>query len=314
MRAVTIPEFGGPDVLRVAELPLPEPGEGQVRVRVAAATVNPTDTVLRAGMRGDPPGPEPWVPGTELSGVVDTVGEGVADWAAGERVVAATMPRSGHGAQAEYVVVPAEALARIPDDMGFAAAATIPMNGLTVRQAFDKLELPAGATLVVTGAAGAVGGYAVELGVRQGLRVIADAGPADEELVRRLGADVVVPRGAGMVAAIRAAAPEGVDGLIDAAVIGGPVLEAVRDGGRVAAVRPFDSDVERGITVDLVLVVDEMHEGEKLQELVDLAARGELTLRVARVLPVEEAAEAHRQLEAGGTRGRLVLSFDSSLV
>lgn len=309
MRAVGITSFGGPEVLQIVDLPVPEPGDGEVRIKVAAATVNPTDTGLRVGMRAPDDRPPPYVPGMECAGVVDAPGRG-ADWQPGERVMAIVSPASpGGGAQAEYVVVPADSVARVPDGIGLAAAATLPMNGLTVRLALDLLALQPGDTLAATGAAGAVGGYAIELGRHEGLRVIADASPADAELVKGLGADVVVERGAGMVDAIRREVPDGVDALLDAAVIGGPVLGAVRDGGQVAAVRPFGAESERGIAVHLVWVGNYLHAAGKLAELAALAADGTLTLRVAAELPAEQAPVAHRRLEAGGTRGRLVLTF-----
>src|SRR5918999_528375 len=191
MRVVAISEFGGPEVLEIIERPVPEPGDGEVRIRVAAATVNPTDIALRAGVHGrfGDAGP-PFVPGWEAAGTVDAVGAG-AGLRTGERVLAIVSPRGPRGgAQAEYVVVPADSVARVAAGMGLVEAATLPMNGLTVRRALDVLALPPGATLAVTGAAGAVGGYAVELGTVDGLRVIADAKLEDEELVRGLGADV----------------------------------------------------------------------------------------------------------------------------
>jgi NADPH:quinone reductase-like Zn-dependent oxidoreductase len=311
MRAVCIPEFGGPEVLELGELPVPEPGEGEVRVRVAAATVNPSDSAMRAGAFGRPPqsdGP-PYVPGWELAGVVDAAGPG-AGWAPGEQVLGIVVPfLTGRGAQAEYVVLPSDSLVRVPTGISLAAAATLPMNGLTARLALDKLALAPGQTLAVTGAAGALGGYLLQLGRHDGLRVIADASAADTDLVKNLGADVVVPRGPQVAAAIRAEVPAGVDGLVDAAVIGPPVLAAIRDGGHLVAVRPFAGDSERSVTVTSILVSEYAREAAKLAELARLAADGTLTLRVAREIPAAQAAEAQRQLEAGGTRGRLVLTF-----
>src|SRR5262245_31863361 len=179
MRAVTFSKLGGPEVLEVSNLPEPQPGPGEVRIRVAAATVNPTDISFRSGRQftvaqlsemGVQP---PFIPGMELAGVVDGVGEG-APWRTGDRVMAIVNPRRpGGGAQAELVVVPATSVARMPENVSMEQAATLPMNGLTVRLALDKLALRPGQTLGVTGAAGAVGGYAVELGVADGLRVIA---------------------------------------------------------------------------------------------------------------------------------------------
>lgn len=310
MRAVTISRFGGPAVLEVTELPDPEPGPRQTRVRVAAATVNPTDTLLRAGGRPGLEGvPGPHIPGMELAGVVDKAGPG-SMWRRGDEVMAIAVPVPPlGGAQAELVVVPDASAARIPEGASMAEAATLPMNGLTVRLALDELALAPGQALAVTGAAGAVGGYAIELGKVEGLRVIADAAPKDEELVRGLGADMVLPRGEGLPATVREVVPDGVDGLIDAALMGEPALVAVRDGGKFAVVRAFDGRTERGITIHHVLVRNYARNQAALEALGRLAGEGKLTLRVAETLPAERVVEAHRKLEAGGVRGRLVLTF-----
>ncbi len=312
MRAVGLHHYGGPEVLEVLELTAPEPGEGEVRVRVAAATVNPTDVGLRTGAFADRYAelPPPWIPGMELAGEIDAVGPG-SDWAIGQAVVAIVLPaRALGGAQAEQVVVPAVSVAEAPAGASIEQAATLPMNGLTVRLALDRLALAPGATLAVTGSAGAVGGYAIELGKREGLTVIADAAPADEVLVRGLGADVVVPRGElATAAAIREAFPDGVDAVIDAALLGPPILPALRDGGQLIAVRPFAGESERAIAIKLVLVNDYATNQEALRELSRQAGEGELTLRVAETFAPERAADAHRALEAGGVRGRLVITF-----
>ena len=311
MRAVGLRTFGGPEVLEVVELPEPVPGEGEVRVRVAAATVNPTDVGLRDGRRAEALAefPPPWVPGMELAGVIDAVGPS-AGFEVGDRVMAIVLPlRREGGAQAEQVVVPAASVAPIPAGATVEQAATVPMNGLTVRRALDILALEPGATLAVTGAAGAVGGYAIQLGKLAGLTVVADAAQADEALVRGLGADVVVPRGEGCVAAIREAFPDGVDAVLDAALRYTAILPAVRDGGQFAAVRPFQGETERGIAVHLVLVHEYATNTAALEELGRLAGEGVLTLRVAETFAPERAADAHRRLEAGGVRGRLLITF-----
>jgi NADPH:quinone reductase len=310
MRAVGITEFGGPEVLQIVEKPVPEPGPGEVRIRVAAATVNPTDTVLRSGRHGPPEGLEPpYVPGMELAGTVDVAPDG-SGFQPGDRVMAIAAPRTVRGgAQAELVVVPADSVVAVPDGISLIEAATLPMNGLTARLALDLLGLNPGETLAVTGAAGAVGGYTIQLAKVAGLRVIADAWPKDSELVRGLGADVVVPRGEEVATAIRLATGDGADAVVDAAVMGPLALPAVRDGGQLAAVRPFRGETERSVKIIPVWVGDYVHEQAKLADLADLAAQGRITLRVARTLPAELAAEAHRRLQAGGLRGRLVLTF-----
>ena len=315
MRAVTFSQLGGPEVLEVSQLPVPQPGPGEVRIRVAAATVNPTDISFRSGRQftiaqlaemGVRP---PFIPGMELAGVVDAVGEGTS-WRPGDRVMAIVNPRRpGGGAQAEQVVVPAASVARVPEGTGFEAAATLPMNGLTVRLALDKLALKPGQTLGVTGAAGAVGGYAVELGVSEGLRVIAVAAREDEALVKRFGASIVVPRGDGAIRALHNAAPGGVDGLIDAAVLDAAALPAIRDGGKLATVRGWAGPSERGITIEPVRVISYLTNHEALDRLGQLVAAKRLTLRVAETFTPERAADAQRKMTAGGIRGRLVIVF-----
>ena len=206
--------------------------------------------------------------------MVDAVGEGTP-WRLGDRVMAIVNPRRpGGGAQAELVVVPAASVARVPEGTSLEAAATLPMNGLTVRLALDRLALQPGQTLGVTGAAGAVGGYAVELGVSDGLRVIAVAAPKDEALVKGFGAAIVVPRGDGAIRGLHDAAPGGVDGLIDAAVLDAAVLPAIRDGGKLATVRGFAGPSERGITIEPVRVVSYLHNHEALDRLGQLVAEG----------------------------------------
>jgi NADPH:quinone reductase-like Zn-dependent oxidoreductase len=165
--------------------------------------------------------------------------------------------------------------------------------------ALDRLALAPGSTLLVTGAAGGIGGYAVELGAAEGLRIIAVAGEGDEDLVRGLGAEVFIPRGA---------LPEVcADAAIDAASLGPALLPAVRDGGRIVPLRPFAGDTERDISIELVSVREYLREPDKLEHLVELADAGRLTPRVAETFPLDRAADAHARLERGGLRGRLVL-------
>ncbi|MEV6671732.1 NADP-dependent oxidoreductase [Streptomyces sp. NPDC051162] len=305
-------EFGGPEVLHVLDLPEPEAGPGEVRIRVRAAAVNPTDTLRRNGTSSAryKDVPPPYVPGMDAAGVLDQIGEGVStDLRIGEHVMAVVVPDGAHGAYAERIVVPAESVVRIPAGTTDAEAASLPMNGLTVRLALDVLGLAPGCTVAITGAAGAVGGYAVQLAKAEGLRVIADASPRDEQLVRELGADVVLKRGDDFPQRIRAAVPDGVDGLIDGALFDRRALPAVRDGGRIATLRNFSAPGERGITFHPVMVTEYAREHTKLDRLRQQVEDGRLTLRIAQLLPAEQAAEAHRILEAGGVRGRLVLQF-----
>jgi NADPH2:quinone reductase len=311
VKVIGVTEYGGPEALRIFELPEPHAGPGQVRIRVHAAAVNPTDTLVRDGSRAeaqkefDPP----YVPGMDAAGVVDEIGDGVAtDLHIGDEVMAIVMPRGSHGAYSEFIAVPLESVVRVPAGASLVQASTLPMNALTARMALDLLALQPGRTLAVTGAAGAFGGYVVQLAVAEGLRVLADASPADEALVRGFGAEVVA-RGDGVAERIRAIVPGGVDGLADGALLHGQALPAVRDGGALAAVRTFSGDTERGITIHPVYVREYAREHAKLDRLRQQVEAGVLTLRVAGTFTADQAGEAHRILEAGGTRGRLVIEL-----
>jgi NADPH:quinone reductase-like Zn-dependent oxidoreductase len=312
MKVIGVVEYGGPEALQIFEVPEPHAGPGQLRIRVRAATVNPTDTAVRNGARAEAQKefPPPYVPGMEVAGVLDEFGDGVGiDLVRGEQVMAIVMPRGSLGGYAEFAVVPVESVVRIPAKASLAEAATLPMNGLTARLALDLLALQPGQTLAVTGAAGAFGGYVVQLAKADGLRVIADASPADTELVRSLGAHEVVARGDDVADRIRALVPDGVDGLADGALLYTKAMAAVRDGGGMATVRTFSGETERGITIHPVWVRDYAREHAKLDQLRRQVEDGVITLRVARTFAAEDAAEAHRVLERGGTRGRLVITF-----
>ncbi len=312
MRAVGIINHGGPEALEVVDLPEVNAGPGQVRIRVHAAAVNPTDTMARNGSRAeqqklDPP---PYVPGMDAAGIVDQVGNGVSTGVqVGDSVMAMVVPKASHGAYREQIVLEARAVVPAPAGTTHVQACTLPMNGLTARLSLDLLGLSSGQTLAVTGAAGAYGGYVIQLAKTEGLTVIADASESDRELVKSLGADIVVPRGDDVAARFREHFPDGVDGLADRAVQNELVIQAVRDGGAFTAVRGFKGDGQRGITFTPTWVTSYDGEFEKLDRLRELADAGAITLRVAATYPPEQAGEAHRRLEAGGTRGRLVIEF-----
>jgi NADPH:quinone reductase-like Zn-dependent oxidoreductase len=296
----------------VVELPVPEPGPDEIRVRVAAATINPTDLGFRSGRQAAALAKltPPFVPGMELAGTVDAAGAD-SPWQVGDEVLAIVLPtRNGRGAQAEYVVVPSQSAVRVPAGVSLVQAATLPMNGLTARRALDLLDLQPGQTLAVTGAAGAVGGYGVQLGKAAGLMVIGVSAGADEALVRELGAAEFVAREAGEAATgIRALVPDGVDGLLDAAVVGRAVWAAVRDNGRVATVRQPEGEPDRGLSVQWVRVSDYWKNQAALQSLADLVASGAVTLRVAEEVQPAAAGDAQARLQRGGVRGRLVIVF-----
>ncbi|TFV78391.1 NADP-dependent oxidoreductase [Blastococcus sp. CT_GayMR19] len=311
MRAVGVTEFSGPEALHVVDVPEEPLGPGQVRLRVAAAAVSPTDThlVLGAYAARDTVKQPPWVPGMDVAGVVAEVGDGVDHLRVGDPAMGIVVPTGAHGAYREDLVLPGGSVVRAPAGSDAAAASTLPMNGLTARMALDRMGLDPGQVVAVTGAAGAFGGYVVQLAKADGLTVVADASEADEQLVRELGADVVVPRGDDVADRIREHFPAGVDGLADGSVQEALVLPAVRDGGAVATVRGYRGDGQRGLRVLPTRVSRAAEDRAALDRLRQQVEDCVLTLRVAQTFPAEEAASAHRSLARGGVRGRLVLTF-----
>ena len=312
MRAVGLFTHGGPEVLQVVELPEVHAGPGEVRIRVHAATVNPTDVMTRNGARAeqqkaDPP---PYVPGMEAAGIVDEVGSGIPDrLKLGDAVMAIVVPKGSQGAYREQIVLDARSVVRAPAGKTHPEAATLPMNGLTARLSLDLLKLSPGQVIAVTGAAGAYGGYVIQLAKAEELTVIADASEKDEKLVASLGADIVVRRGDDVASRIRGHFPQRVDGLADGAVLNERAIPAVRDGGAFTSIRGFQGIPQRDIRFTTTFVRSYAQEFEKLDRLRQQVDAGKITLRVAEVYPPERAADAHRRLEASGTRGRLVIQF-----
>ncbi|WP_196222980.1 NADP-dependent oxidoreductase [Nocardia seriolae] len=280
MRAVGFSRFGGPEVLEVFEVAVPSPEPGQVLVKIAAAPVNPVDIGARAGtFAALLPAREHYVPGVEFAGWIEDAGSHVGRAEIGQPVVG-LLPwlSTFEGSYAEYVVADADLVAAAPAGVELAAAATLPLNAITADLAVTAAP---GATVLVTGAAGGVGGYAVQLAAARGAHVIAVAGAADEDLVGSLGASEFVSRGADLVQRVGSGR---VDAVIDTALIGAPLLPVVRDGGAFAALLPTAAPApERGITVT---TVQQAPDGRRLAELVDLVEAGTLTLRVADTYPL----------------------------
>jgi NADPH:quinone reductase len=307
-RAVGIPETGGPEVLQVVDRPVREPRDGEVRIRVRFAAVNPTDLGLRAS--GDPDNPPPWTPGMDAAGEIESVGAGVDRLSVGDRVMAVAGPRRPEGgAPCELLVVPAASAVPVPEGTSLEAAATLPMNGLTAIRGLEMLGLQPGDTLAVSGGAGLLASYVIPLAAERGLRVIADAKPEEADLVRGYGAAAVVPRGDDFAATVREAEPDGVAGVFDTALLNGDALPAIRDGGGLVVVRGWDGEGERGITVHRVMVFEVLERTDWLSELSAAVTAGQITLRPLEQFPPEQAAEAHRRMDAGGLRGRLLIAF-----
>ncbi|MGW5263106.1 zinc-binding dehydrogenase [Microbispora sp. NPDC004025] len=295
--------------VRVVETPDPEPGPGQVRIRVEAAAVNPIDLITASGALPDyglTPRLEAYALGWDVAGVVDRAGAGVTALRSGERVIGLSDRLTDRPkAQSDLVVLDETAVAPAPAGVAAPEASTLPLNALTAVQALDLAGLDKGETLLVTGAAGGLGGYLVELATARGIRVAAVSAPGDEPLVRGFGAEWFIPRGADLAATVRAVVPGGVDSVVDAAVAGLPALDAVRNGGAFVAVAAGQAPLPlRGIRVSTVFV---RADADQLFDVTKLAEAGLLTTRVAGTYPLERAAEAYERLRGGGLRGRLVL-------
>ena len=304
MRVAEVVEFGGPEVLRPGERPEPEPEAGEVVVRIRAANVNPTDLASRSGQarRRMPDLEPPFVLGWDLAGEVIEADAG--GFAAGDRVVGMIpwVKIGGRvGAYAEAAAVEPEWLAPLPEGIDFVTGATLPLNALTAQQGLDLIAAEPGSRLLVTGASGAVGGYATQLAARAGLRVVAVASDGDEEWVAGLGADQVLPRSSDL------ASLDPVDAVFDAVPVGPDTAARLREGGAILFTRsPPDFERAAEVRVETLLADSDP---EALRELAaDLGAR-RLRTRVARTLDLAEAAEAHRLNEAGGLRGKVVLTI-----
>ena len=295
-RAAVVRTPSGPESIEIVDVPVVEPGPGQVRVEIAGAAVNPVDLALAAGFfheLGLVDQPAHTGLGWDFAGTVTAAGPGV-DLPVGSRVagLVAGFDRAV-GTYAEQLVVAAGDTALVPDGLDLTTAATVPLNGLAAAQVVDLLGDGRGRNLLVTGAAGALGGYAVPLAQDRGWRVTGLARTEDEEFVRNLGADFT------------ARATPGWDAVADAAVLQEQGVALVRDGGLFVGVRPGAGPAEeRGITVR-VLVSEP--DGARLAQLLEATASGHLPARVHAVVPLDQAAAAHRAVAKGGVRGRYVL-------
>jgi len=309
MKAVRFHEYGEPGVLRYEDVEQPVPGAGEVRIRVAATSFNGVDGNIRGGfMQGPIPVVLPHTPGIDVAGTVDALGEGVDGIEAGEDVIG-FLPMDGDGAAAEYVIAPAGILAKAPKSVPLPDAAALPVVGLTAWQAlFDHGKLEAGQRVLVNGAGGAVGGYAVQLARRAGAHVIATASPRSGEAVKSAGADEVIDH---TTTRVTEAVTEPVDVVLNLAPVDPAELAAlvtlVRPGGVVVNTTvwmPAPADEERGVRgIDLFVRSD----AEQLSQLVGLIDGGELRVDVARRVPLAELPAVHAEAAAGTLAGKVVV-------
>ena len=309
MKAVRFHQYGGPEVLTVDDVPAVAPGIGEVRIRVAATTFNGVDANIRAGFMQEPmPLTLPHVPGLDVSGTVDEVGEGVEHLEVGDRVVG-FLPFGVDGASAEHVVAPADALAVAPMSIPLADAAALPIVGLTAWQALtEHARLQAGQRILVNGAGGAVGLYAVQLAKAIGAHVVATASARSAELVRTAGADEVVDHTAtDPVGAVT----EPVDVLLNLAPITpdefSRLAAVVADGGVVVSTTvwmPAPTDEARGVRgIDLYVHSD----AGQLAGLVARVDAGTLRVDVGERVSLDDVPDVHARAAAGTLTGKVVV-------
>jgi NADPH:quinone reductase-like Zn-dependent oxidoreductase len=285
---------------------MPEPGPGQVRIEVRSAGVNAYDAKVYAGP-GDP-SKLPIALGFEAAGVVSLVGEGVEGWSAGDEVIAFRVA----GAYASDLVVAESALTAKPPALGWAEAGGLMLTGATAWHTLEAASVRSGDTVLVHGASGGVGLYAVQLAVLRGARVIGTAGESAHALLRSLGAEPVT-YGPGLEDRVRSLAPDGVDVALDLVGTDEAMdvsLALVADRARIVSIVNFERAPREG--VQLLGNGPGADPGTEIRDaararLVELAAAGRLTVNVAATYPLEEAAEAHRRIRTGHTTGKLVL-------
>ncbi|MGN8048850.1 NADP-dependent oxidoreductase [Curtobacterium sp. 22159] len=307
MKAVQFHEVGGPEVLRYDDVEQPVPGSGEVRLRVAASAYNAADNGMRAGFLPIPIA-LPHIPGYDVSGTVDALGADVTDLRVGDTVIG-FLPMERDGGAAEYVVAPAAALVHAPTSIPLADAAALPSVALTAWQAlFDDGGLTAGQRVLIVGAGGVVGKYAIQFAKRAGVQVIATASPRSAEAVRGAGADQVIDHTQGDVLAA-------LDGQVDVLLNLAPIepeefaadVAAVRDGGAVVSTTAFmatPGDESRGVRAVTVFV---RANRQRLAEIVALVDQGALTVEVTRRIPLAELPTLHAEGAAGRIAGKVVV-------
>jgi NADPH:quinone reductase-like Zn-dependent oxidoreductase len=307
MKAVRFHAFGDPDVLRYEDVEQPVPGAGEVLLRVAASGFNAVDAGIRGGyLQGPFPVTLPHTPGIEVAGTVLALGEGVNQFKDGDAVIA-FLPMTANGAAAEYAIAPVETLASAPTKIPLADAAGLPMIGLTAWQAlFDEARLQAGQRVLINGAGGGVGGYAVQLSKGAGAYVIATASPRSIARVRSAGAHELIDRTTSEVTLT-----EPVDVLLNLARITPEELATlaadVKSGGVVVnsvPTIPTPAEEERGVRAVGVFV---RSDAKQLAHLVDLVDRGDLQVHVTERVPLNELAALHARAEADAVSGKAIV-------
>ena len=299
MRALVLNSFAGIEGLELSEVPDPTPADGEQLVHVRAASLGPWDLAGAGGAFAATGGSGdfPQVQGWDFAGETED-GHPVLGFV--------PQPWMGVGAFAERISVPFTILAPVPDALGFAEASALPVSALAARLLVDAVAVGDGDLVLVTGAAGMVGGFAMQLATARGARVIAAVRDSDAEEARRLGAATVLDATDELEVAVRGRWQDGVDACIDTVGLRAAALVCVRDGGRfVTSVPTAVPDAARGIAPETVQV---QPDAGALAELADRAAAGELTVRIADVLPLERFREGYDRLQRRGLHGKVVLT------
>jgi len=314
MRAIAEEEFGGP--LALMNLPIPEIGTDEVLIRVRAAGVNPFDWKVADGVLKDEKEHHfPLILGFDAAGVVERVGADVTRLSEGEEVYGyLSRPVMGEGTYAEHVGAPAAIVAKKPEAVGFAEAAALPMPALTAMDLVDTVDLGEGETVLIVGATGGVGSYAVQLAARRGARVIATARQANEAFVRELGArEIIDHTREDLVESVRTTHPDGIGAVID--MVSDPealsrMAGLVKKGGRIAT-SVYAADVENLAERSIKATNISMQPGaRRLEELSWIVDAGEISVRLERTFPLEKAREALEESRTGHVRGKIVLLVD----
>lgn len=307
MKAVRFHEYGGPEVLRYEDADRPRPAAGQVMVQVAATSFNPLDAAIRAGFMQEVfPVTLPHIPGIDVAGTVAELGEGVAGWSVGDAVIG-FLPMNEDGASAEFVLAPAEVLTAAPTSIPLADAAALPATSLTAWQAlFELADLRAGQRVLVNGAGGGVGGYAVQLAKRAGATVIATASPRSKNAVESFGADQIADY---TQTAVTDAVTEPVNVLLNLVMASeedmAGLTSLVADGGVIlSTTSPAQDDPERDVRAVQVFVRSDAGD---LAEVVDRVDSGELRVDVSDRFPLSDIARVHELGAAGEFRGKVLL-------
>lgn len=300
-KAIIFTEFGGPEVLKLAEVDEPKAGPGQIRIKVHAASVNPIDWKITHGyMEAMFPTKFPSIPGSDAAGVVDQIGEGVTDASLGDEVFGCAV----NGAYAEYVIL--DCWAKKPEGMLWEEAASLPGAGETAYRVLKDLDIKSGETVLIHAAAGGVGGFAVQIARSMGATVIGTASEKNHEYLRTLGATPVT-YGAGLGDRVREVAPQGVDAVFDASGHGALPASIELMGGTDRIITIADMEAGKyGVTFS--------SSGERsnriMSELAKFYTDGKLKVTIAQTYPLQEASKAYEVSEAGHLRGKLVLVTD----